>query len=274
MPISKSRFTNAVVAIAATLALAAPSREAAAPQNGVHPIVDAQSGMLFGGTIDGKWTGPGPLAPRLQSGERYRLYSLTRALGIATGGKPEPGGVPCPDEPSLSLHPNPSGTIIGIGGSWNALPRPVRREDIHQLVYQRAARAILDNTGLRRARVNITQILRVDLDGDGQEEVLICASNPTHQGTPQAKRGDYSFVALHKVVGGKVKTVLLEQEFHVKDCPQCVPSTFHIVGVWDVNGDGRMEVVTGGQYYEGEWETIYEIHGLKARPVLKWACGA
>ena len=260
------------VVVAAMFAL--PSREAPAPQSGVHAIVDIKSGMLFGGTAGGKWIGPGHLAPRLAEGDSYRLYGMTRALGPATGSKPVSPGAPCEDNRIVSLHPNGNHSGIAIGGAWNAMPRPVRQEDVRQPVYQQAARAILAKAGMGRARVHITQILRADLDGDGQDEVLICAANPTHQGTPQARRGDYSFIAVRKVVGGRVKTILLDQEFHVKDCPNCVPDTFRIAGVLDVNGDGRMEVVTGWQYYEGDGMTIYTIDGRKARPVLAWACGA
>ncbi|MDQ2800656.1 MAG: VCBS repeat-containing protein [Armatimonadota bacterium] len=271
---SPTKSTAVLAVIAAVTLMGTTSREASAPQAGVHPIVDVQSGMLFGGTVNGRWTGPRHLAPRLTEGGSYRLYGLTRVLGHATGGKATSLGAPCEDNRIVSLHPNGNQAGIAVGGDWNALPRPVRAESVRQPVYQSAVRALLESHGLRRARVNIRQVLRCDLDGDGVEEVLICASNPIHQGTWKAMRGDYSLVVLRRVIDGKVKTTLIEQEFHGKDCPNCVPDTFHIAGVLDVNGDGRMEVVTGWQYYEGEGMTIYEIKGQKARPVLAWACGA
>jgi len=37
---------------------------------------------------------------------------------------------------------------------------------------------------------------------------------------------------------------------------------------------GKMEIVTHGRYYEGDWTTIYEMRGVKAVKVLEEGCGA
>ncbi|MDQ2800657.1 MAG: hypothetical protein M3Y13_13595, partial [Armatimonadota bacterium] len=67
-----------MVKLALTLVIAwasvTPACQASATRTGVYPVVDVQSGMLFGGTINGRWVDAEHLAPRLKGGERYRLY--------------------------------------------------------------------------------------------------------------------------------------------------------------------------------------------------------
>ena len=41
----------------------------------------------------------------------------------------------------------------------------------------------------------------------------------------------------------------------------------------DLDGDGKMEVVVGSNYYEGEETTIYRCNPKKVEAVLSVACG-
>jgi hypothetical protein len=54
----------------------------------LHPIVDVQSGYLFGATADGKWIKAEEAAKLLPAEATYRVYGVTQALGEAKGGKP------------------------------------------------------------------------------------------------------------------------------------------------------------------------------------------
>ena len=47
-----------------------------------------------------------------------------------------------------------------------------------------------------------------------------------------------------------------------------------MVAVLDLNGDGRMEIVTYGRYYEGDWFDVFDLEGLAAKKVLTAGCGA
>jgi hypothetical protein len=71
--------------------------------------------------------------------------------------------------------------------------------------------------GIADPKVQITRILRVDLEGDGEEEVLISATNyfckdkSDHSAAPfpeapieSPRRGSYSIVILRHVLAGKV----------------------------------------------------------------------
>jgi hypothetical protein len=41
-----------------------------------------------------------------------------------------------------------------------------------------------------------------------------------------------------------------------------------------LNGDGKMEIVTFGRYYEGDGTMVYEMRNNKAVKVLEAACGS
>src|ERR1043166_7015804 len=61
---------------------------AAAPD--LHPIVEVQTGYLFGATTDGKWMKAEEAAKALPGETSYHVYGLTQSLGQAKGGKPKP----------------------------------------------------------------------------------------------------------------------------------------------------------------------------------------
>jgi hypothetical protein len=67
----------------------------------------------------------------------------------------------------------------------------------------------LKSKGIDQPKVKIDNIIRVDLDGDGEEEVLISGTNyfEKDEGAPmRSPAGSYSMVLLRRVVAGKVET--------------------------------------------------------------------
>ena len=121
-------------------------------------------------------------------------------------------------------------------------------------------------------------MIRVDLDGDGEEEVLVSATNYARftQGglTPDARAGDYSLVFLRQVVQGKVVTQIITGEYYPKAKKFTGPAEHRIIGVLDLNGDGRLEIVLSGRYYEGDWVEAYRIEGAKITKLFNMGCGA
>src|SRR4029077_1758061 len=55
----------------------------------LHPIVEVQSGYLFGATANGKWMKAEEAAKALPGETTYQVYGLTQSLGEAKGGKPK-----------------------------------------------------------------------------------------------------------------------------------------------------------------------------------------
>jgi hypothetical protein len=248
----------------------------------LHPIVEVQSGYLFGAISDGKWIKADETAKLIGDETTYRVYGLTQALGDAKGGKPKAVEDVCTETLSVSLSPEPEEGVIAIAASWNALPREPKVIETTQKVYVDAVRDFLKTKGIEQPKVKIDNILRVDLDGDGEEEVLISAANyfgKADRVPMRSPAGSYSMVLLRRVVAGKVETQVVAGEFHPKayvskEGSFDAPSIYKVIATLDLDGDGKLEVVVSSDYYEGGETTIYRCDPKKAETLLSVACGA
>jgi len=266
---------------------------AAAPAAELHPIVEIPSGYLFGATSDRKWIKADEAAKALLGETIYQVYGLTQSFGQAKGGKPKAVEDVCTDTLSVSLSPKPENGVMAIAASWNALPRKPRVVDPTQKVYIDAVRDFLKTKGIEQPRVKIKNILRVDLDGDGEDEVLISSTNyfskdtldyapnvaPNAEVPMRSPAGSYSMVLLRRVVAGKVETQLVQGEFYPKayvssDGSFNAPNAYSVIAVLDLDGDGKMEIVIGSQYYEGGATTIYRCDPKQCAELLSVGWGA
>jgi hypothetical protein len=246
-----------------------------------HAVLDVSENCLMGGVRGGQWLEADGIAPLLKGGERYRLYTLTRAMDEATGSVASAAGEPCNGTREVALSPKPEGGIA-VGGNWNALPRVPRSLSTNDPAYRQVVAGLLRRRGFLRPKINITQILRIDLDGDGIEEVLVSATHLA-EGLVSAERsmavhaqpGDYSFVLLRRIVRGRVLDKLLVEHFYPrrKEYPE-TPYQYQVRAVLDLNGDGRMEIIVHGDYYEGSWSTVFRLDRNKVENVFGCGCGA
>ena len=254
----------------------------------LHPIIEIETGYFFGASKNGKWVKPDQAAKSVANETTYQVYGLTEQLGQITAAKPVSAEEPCPDTLMVPLSSKPKEGVIGLDAPWNALPRRPMIADTTQSVYVEAVRHFLKSHGIKNPKVRITRSLRVDLDGDGEEEVLISATNyftddkanvhpaapfpeaPIH--VPQS--GSYSIVILRRVVDGTVRTRLVAGEVYAKPHESVAPNVYNLAAVLDLNGDGKLEVIVHSFYYEGGETTIYRCEPDKIEPVLSVECGA
>ena len=257
---------------------------AAAPAAELYPIVEVQSGYLFGATANGKWMKAEEAAKALNDETTYRIYGLTQSFDEAKGGKPKPSEEDvCSDVLTVSLSPEPDKGVIALAAPWNALPRKPHLLDKTQVVYVDAVRDFLKTKGIDKPKAKIENITRVDLDGDGEEEVLISATNYfSEDRVPmRSPAASYSMVLLRRVVAGKVETQLIVGEFYPKAYPKAAqeegrfnaPNAYKVIAVLDLDGDGKMEVVVASNYYEGAATTIYRCDPKKVEALLSVSCG-
>ena len=259
---------------------AGTSVQAATP--GFGAAMDFGTGCLLGGAQDKKFVLAEDASGMIKGGETYKIYSLRGKLGTATGTTPVSIGIPCEDTMEITTRPSYADReVIGLGGNWPGMPRVPVAINTSNSTYRAAVSDLLKARGLSNSRVAIDQIYRIDLEGDRVTEVLVSASYFSAASEPQAVEGpspdaaagDYSILIMRKVVQGKVQTVVLAENVYPQDAEFIAPSQFRIRGVVDINGDGKMEVLMYGRYYEGHWTSVFEINGTQFKEVLSCGCG-
>jgi hypothetical protein len=268
----------AMVPLAALL-LTGVASGAKKAQHRVAVVVDPHLGLVLGGSAGGKWMDDAQASAYLRGGESYQVYSLTKRLGTATGTKPSyVDETPHSQAHVVHLRPAPPADAIAILGGWNALPRVPKSERTDQRVYQDIVRSVLNRKGISDPVIRITQVLRVDLEGDGVDEALLtAASRPRERLFNRTEKGDYSLVILRKVISGKPTTIVLDGGYQrtapAEGEPPLIP-VYRIKAVLDANGDGTQEVFVAWEYYEGWGTDVYAVKGGRAVKILEQGVGA
>lgn len=251
----------------------ARSEPRASPAPPVHFIVDAAEGMLFGAVANRRWLGAGNAAPLIREGMKYRLYRLTGPLGERLGGAARPPPESC-SNPTVRIADAPPGDedVIAVSDDSNALPRAPSVQSTRQVAYRDRVAQWLRARGIADPSLNITQLLRVDLEGDNVDEVLIAANRLRGAGT-SAQTGDYAVVLMRKITAGAVQTIPLAEEYYPTGCiADCAPAAHRVAAVLDVSGDGVMEVILSWRNYEARGKSIYRAEEGGMVRTLAWEC--
>lgn len=244
--------------------------------------------ILLGAWDGGRWLSPAATAPRLVAGARYRVQDLPGRGTTAGGTRASSLGVPCEDSFDLGLKPLPASPVFRVVTSTtgNSRPRPVTVLPTSNPAYRALVRDELVRRGLKNPQVNLLGLTRADLDGDGTDEVIIEAAHYAERSglypPPVGQPGDYSLLLLRSVRNGKVYTTVLGASLAPRTpydpgsgAPMPLASLYRLAGLADLNGDGRMEILTFSSYYEGfgitggEWTPQGEV-----RTRLETGCGA
>ena len=282
-------------------------------------------GFLLGAFIDGQWVSN----EDLQENERYHLH---RIWGGEEGRVYRFGGLETdsavvtadamdhreddpddknrgPEFHTMSVQTGPDQSRgrgdarLTIIGDFDAMPRKAQVLPPDNPIYREIVAAWLAERGLPGAEPKITQIIRVDLDGNGKDEVLIAAQNIVYpddgaqaelfsfeQDTPLltelknpngvgplARAGQYSILLLRKVKNEQAHNIPIAEFIATKDSPENedpltssnTPSVHKIAGIADLNGDGVMEILTAEAFFSGLWYRVYEMRGQDVCKILE-----
>lgn len=248
-------------------------------QNGAkaesYIIVEMKHGAVLGGVENGKFIKAETAAKKLKRGEKLIVYGLDGKNNKDTAKieKIRADYDVCPEYSEVETEKKPaSGISFSSGADHNAVPRVPQKLDSDGKVYTKIVADFLKTKKISNPVVKIEQLYRVDLEGDGKDEVVIRATNYKNFGASETK-GDYSFVLVRKIVGKTVKNILLTGDFTTKDVEFSALNTHEVLAIADLNGDGKMEIIIYGQYYEGHWDEAYQIVGEKVVKVLETGCG-
>ena len=243
----------------------------------VASFLELPEGFIIGGRSKSGWLNSEAAGKALKTGAQYRLFSLNGEAGKITAGKAMPNPDVCPDVWMHELTPETDKPFIGVSTQWDPAPRKAKQTDTTQPVYIKAAADFLATQGIAKPVVKITQILRIDLEGDGEDEVLLSATHyPNKEGgmVTSASVGNYSFVLLRRVVGGKVQTSLVEGEFYPTAKEFNAPNRYEVSGLLDLDGDGKLEIIVHSAYYEGAATSVWQLGKNGLKRVLEIGCGA
>lgn len=234
---------------------------------------------VIGGHEQGQWLTSETAGKRLTGAKtKYRVFTPTTENPSVTGGKASPDADVCPDvwlqATTPELDPDERNHAVGVSAPWNPTPRKARATDPTQEVYVKAISDVLATKGIAQAKVKITQLLRVDLDGDGKEEVLTTATHYTRiEELMTARAGDYSLITLRRIDGDEVKTLIVNGEVYPKGDENAAPNTYEIAAVLDLDGDSTLEVLVRTAYYEGGGMEVYKLRNGALERVLSIECG-
>jgi len=219
-------------------------------------------GMVLGGAIKGEVHSQGEIGPLVSGEEKYSLYSLAGLVGTGRGSKASRGqfgGLQYWIRGYDFQMPDPKVQVIAISGDWDAMPRIPQVISNQQPSHIEAVKKALAENGMS-SEPKITQIFSVDLDCDGLEDVIISANRPKKAGfiVADARPGDYALVMVCKRQHGKILSHILHGAFFPKDgAVMSGLSAAKVVGVVDLNGDGRMAVIVRSRAWVGsqghEW---------------------
>ena len=120
----------------------------------------------------------------------------------------------------------------------------------------------------------LIQLLKIDLEGDGVDEVLFAANvgGAAELPKPEGSATDvavWSYVGLRRVVGDEVKTILLTEWTGTSSQEELTmgrPGTYvhsEISGFTDADGDGTLEVVIDSKGDHSVWTQVMSIDGEK-----------
>jgi hypothetical protein len=208
-------------------------------------------------------------------GEDYQVAYVGLEVTISGGGPTtlcEPlnnPGVELENELVLGDWPGPLG--VAVSAPWILVPHLVEEVE-DDGTYAALAAELLAERGLDVPEPAIKQLLQVDLEGDGVNEVLVVAEDVS--AGLFAEDGDYSIAFMRRTVQGDVRTAILGESVVVTaDSP--VVNSFSVGAVADLNGDGRMEVVLSTAYYEGVGVDVFEYvdDDLGLIPQISAGCG-
>jgi len=272
---------------------AASSSKSAQPKNGGQRCLiglTSGEGIFVAGAYNaqGGWQEDEKARELFTAGTRFSVYNRRAKVGNLTTKKVEAAdGVGGYYAETTAKLPNSradrdvnsfsSESMLALSGVARPMPRLPREQSLTASLYRRAAAQLLRKKGLKLSQARLTQHWRLDLNGDKIEEVLLTAHSRDVMGKePRANKGDYALAALRLVDRGKVRTVPLEVDAYTSDAHggAVAAARFSLMGCYDIDGDGRMEIALSTGYYEGFGVIIFKFDGKNVAPVLSAGWGA
>jgi len=245
-----------------------------AAQRKVVPVLETKIGGLLGGVQNGKYLDAAATVKAMRAEEDYSVYALDGT--VAQLWKLKKPTKFCPGDfynfdfsEQKSVDFEKGGAALGDGFDWNPLPRKSQTISLDHAEYKKIIGDFLRTRGIANPIITMTQAVRIDLEGDDQDEVVLAATRfvPFTEKDQKKAFDEYSVVLLRKIVGGRPQTIFLTGDVILKNRFDYDASQNSVSSIFDINGDGRMEIVIYQNYVEKSSVKVFEIINGKASEV-------
>ena len=228
--------------------------------------------LLLGGVSRGVWLTPDVSALRFADEGMYSLHTLAQENKYFFQGKAPESSPTCK---SFFIRTDADLDEIGMVAvldGWDITKRDVTELPAKNQFYQQVVIDWLTAEGVSSPEIGSLQIFRVDLEGDGADEIFISATR-LDGSQHTTKAGDYSVVLMRKVVGNDAVTIpLVADIYSSRELEITFPRTYSLANFIDLNQDGVLEVVVGIEKWEGFGAIIYQVNGQDVIQALKAEC--
>lgn len=246
-------------------------------QSPLVPIVDLRNKALLGGVRNGEWFKPENFGNGLDKETEFIItgWNGIRKGTVITGKRGQIEDV-CDDFYRMNFETREnSGVAIGSKADWKIVPRIPQKISLKNAQYQKIVANFLKSKGIFKPVVKLTRAYKIDLDDDGKDEVVLAATNYRKGLDSEARPGNYSIILLRKIINGKVFDIFVTGDVIRKYQKFSAPNEYEVSAVADLNGDGKMEIIVFGQYYEGEFSRVYEFKDGKIQEIKEFSveCG-
>ena len=235
-------------------------------------LYDSEFFLLLGGVSRDAWLAPDESVARFSSEVTYSLNTMTQESKYFLWGKAPEFSQTCKVYTVGTDAGLDEAGFVAVVDGWAVTKRDVGELSADDEFYQQAVLDWLKAEGVDEPQLGTLQIFRVDIEGDGSDEIFVSA---THLDDSQhtTKAGDYSIVLMRKVVGNEVVTQLILGDVYDSKEPEITyPRTYSLVNFIDLNQDGVLEVVVSFLKWEGFGASVYQIDGQDMKQVLNAGC--
>lgn len=224
--------------------------------------------LLLGGVSKEKWLAPEESVARFSGEATYSLHTLLQENKyFFWGTSPEF----FPTSQSYSIHTDADINEVGLLGvldGWTITKRAVTGLSADGEFYQQAVLDWLTAEGISDPQLGVLHVFRVDIEGDGVDEIFISASH-LDESQHTTKAGDYSVVLMRRVAGNDAVTVpIVGDVYHSQELEITYPITYSLINFIDLNQDGVLEVIVDTQKWENVGAIVYQINGQDVIQVL------
>jgi hypothetical protein len=231
-------------------------------------------GYVFGGVRNNQWIDAAEASQGLASGQQVSLYTNSAFSGQSTLRGRAPGLYDCGSAKQFILDPDAAWMYsVATNASWQASPRQAALMDSTTPPYPTILMEVLNGLGLDDPRVYFLTLQRVDLEGDGVDEVLMTAfRQQAGSNSTVISPGDYAVVILRRLAGNEVLNIPLVSDVYLQAASNVSAIEYRVIGLLDLNADGVLDIVIQGTSPTEMVILVFDLTKPSYQPVLSLSC--